>query len=51
LWTNFPNLALDWTIAKGTPIALQRVGKKTTVSIGSTSEAIKTNFALFCSTR
>lgn len=51
LCTKVPNFALFWTIAYGISSDLQRVGKNTTVSIGSTSAAIRTSLAFFCSTR
>jgi hypothetical protein len=42
-------LILLWTTQKGISNALHKVGKNNTVSMGSTSLAIITNFAFFCS--
>ena len=48
--TSLPSLDLPLTMAYGTPILRQRVGRKRTISTGSTSWAMTTNWARFFST-
>merc|ERR1719245_928152 len=49
--TTRPRRALFFTMQYGTPIFLQRAGRKRTISKGSTSWAMMTREAFFCSTR
>merc|ERR1740139_74796 len=50
MWTNLPRLAFPRTKQKGTSNLRQRVGRKTIISMGSTSWAMTTSWAFLDST-